>query len=161
MFELIGSEGSRRVEHLLNLLKYYESILERKGLVSRRGDVKSLKLGLILDLLKTIDLSEDLEGQLNSAIIGAWEMRCYEDSIDAEDDINSMLKSIADIRKGTVEIMQHCNPKMIHLDSAVMFSLPLMARDLKSDEVPAIRDLLRQAMEDYLNPKDKRYIAAQ
>ena len=161
MFELIGSEGSRRVEHLLNLLKYYESILERNGLVSRRGDVKSLKLGLILDLLKTIDLSEDLEGKLNSAIIGAWEMRCCEDSIDAEYDINAMLKSIADIRKGAIEIMQHCNPNMIHLDSAVMFSLPLMARDLKSDEVPAIRDLLSQAMEDFLNRKDERYIAAQ
>ena len=59
MFELIGSESTRRVGHLLNLLEYYESILERNGLVSRWGDVKSLKLGLILDLLKTIDLSED------------------------------------------------------------------------------------------------------
>jgi len=161
MFELIGSEGSRRVEHLLNLLKYYESILERNGLVSRRGDVKSLKLGLILDILKTIDLSEDLEGKLNSAIIGAWEMRCCEDLIDAEDDINAMLKSIADIRKDANEILQHRNSNMIHLDSAVMFSLPLMAKDLKSDEVPAIRDLLSQAMEDFLNRKDERYITAQ
>ena len=161
MFELIGSESTRRVGHLLNLLEYYESILERNGLVSRRGDVKSLKLGLILDLLKTIDLSEDLQEKLNSAIIGAWEMGCCDNSINTEYDINAMLKSIADIRKGAMEIMQQCDPNMIHLNSAVMFSLPLMARDLKSEEVPAIRDLLSQAMEDFLNRNDERYIAAQ
>ena len=161
MFELIGSENTRRVGHLLNLLEYYESILERNGLVSRCGDVKSLKLGLILDLLKTTDLSDDLQEKLNSAIIGAWEMRCCDISINTEYDIDAMLKSIADIRKGAMEIMQQCDPNMIQLDSAVIFSLPLMARDLKSDEVPAIRDLLSLAMEDFLNRKDERCIATQ
>jgi hypothetical protein len=161
MFELIGSESTRRARHLLNLLEYYESILERNGLVSRCGDVKSLKLGLILDLLKTTDLSDDLQEKLNSAIIGAWEMRCCDSSINTEYDIDAMLKSIADIRKGAMEIMQQCDPNMIQLDSAVIFSLPLMARDLKSDEVPAIRDLLSLAIEDFLNRKDERCIATQ
>ena len=161
MFELIGSEGSRRIAHLLNLLDYYESILERNGLVSRLGDVKSLKLGLVLDLLKTVDISEELEGKLKSAIICAWEMRCCEHLVDAEDDIKIMLECIAGIRKGAVDVMKSCRPNTIRLDSVVMFSLPLMAKDLKSDDIPAIRDLLQQLMEDFLSRKDEGYIPAQ
>ena len=88
-------------------------------------------------------------------------MRCCNNSINTEYDIDAMLESIANIRKVAMEIMQQCDPNMIHLDSAVMFSLPLMARDLKSDKVPAIRDLLSLAMEDFLNRKDVIGIVAQ
>jgi hypothetical protein len=52
MFEAIGCEDSQKGESLLGLMGYYETILERKGLETRIGEITSLKLGLILDLLK-------------------------------------------------------------------------------------------------------------
>jgi len=59
MSEAIRCEDSRKGECLLGLLGYYEAILERKGLVARIGEIRSLKLGLILDLLKMVSIAEN------------------------------------------------------------------------------------------------------
>jgi len=63
MSEAIGCEDSRKGESLLGLLGYYEVILERKGLVARIGEIRSLKLGLILDLLKMVNIAEELRAK--------------------------------------------------------------------------------------------------
>ena len=76
MFEVIGCEDSRKGESLLGLLGYYEAILERKGLVTRIGEIRSLKLGLILDLLKMVNIAEDLKANLITSVVSAWEMNC-------------------------------------------------------------------------------------
>jgi hypothetical protein len=74
MFEAIGCEDSRKGENLLGLLRYYELILKRKGLAARMGEIRSLKLGLILDLLTKVSIAEELKAKLVSSIVSAWEM---------------------------------------------------------------------------------------
>jgi len=74
MLEAIGCEDSRKSESLLGLLGYYEAILERKGLMARIGEIRSLKLGLILDLLKMVNIAEDLKANLITSVVSAWEM---------------------------------------------------------------------------------------
>lgn len=163
MFELIGCEESRKGEHLLNLLGYYEAILDRKGLAARLGEIKSLKLGFILDLVETLNISRDLGAKLNSAIISAWEMKGQENSIiEAEDDIKTMIKCIESVRKKAIMMLHDCNPiNLMQLDTTVMFALPLMAKDLKSDELPIIRHLLNQAMEEFLNKTEAGHVSVQ
>jgi hypothetical protein len=151
MLEAIGCEDSRKGESLLGLLGYYEAILERKGLVARIGEIRSLKLGLILDILKTVNIAEDLKANLISSVVSAWEMDCNGKTIEeGEEEIKTMRSCIATVRKNAQMALYNYNPiNLMQLDVAVMFALPLMLRDLKYDEVPKIRDLLNQAMEGF------------
>jgi len=157
MFEVIGCEDSRKGESLLGLLGYYEAILERKGLVARIGEIRSLKLGLILDLLKMVNIAEDLKANLISSLVNAWEMNCNGKALEeGEEEINTMCSCIAAVRKNAQMALHNCNPiNLMQLDVAVMFSLPLMLCDLKNDDVPKIRNLLNQVMEDFAERKEQ------
>ncbi|MCK9566168.1 MAG: hypothetical protein M0Q43_08985 [Methanothrix sp.] len=156
MFEAIGCEDSQKGESLLGLLGYYEAILERKGLVSRIGEIRSLKLGLILDLLKMVNIAEDLKANLISSVVNAWEMDCNGKTLaEGEEEIKIMGRCIATVRKNAKMALHNCS--LMQLDVAVMFALPLMPRDLKNDEVPKIRDLLRQVMEDFSEWKEQGF----
>jgi hypothetical protein len=159
MFEVIGCEDSRKGENLLGLLGYYEAILERKGLVTRIGEIRSLKLGLILDLLKTVNITEDLKANLITSVVSAWEMNCSgKTSEEGEEEIKTMGHCIAAIRKNAQTTLHNCNPiHLIQLDVAVMFALPLMIRDLKKDDVPKIHDLLNQVMENFAERKEQGF----
>jgi len=100
MFEVIGCEDSRKGENLLGLLGYYEAILERKGLVARIGEIRSLKLGLILDLLKMVNIAEDLKANLITSVVSAWEMNCNGKTLEeGEEEIKTMGSCIAAVRK--------------------------------------------------------------
>lgn len=158
MFEVIGCEDSRKGENLLGLLGYYEAILERKGLMTRIGEIRSLKLGLILDLLKTVNIAEDLKADLMTSVVSAWEMNCNgKTSEEGEEDIRTMERCIAAVRKDAQTELHNCNPiNQMQLDVAVMLALPLMIRDLKNDDAPKIRDLLNQVMENFTERKDLR-----
>jgi len=159
MFEVIGCEDSRKGESLLGLLGYYEAILERKGLVARIGEIRSLKLGLILDLLMMINITEDLKVNLISSVVNAWEMNCNGKTLEeGEEEIKTMGSCIATVRKNAQMALHNCNPiNLMQLDVAVMFALPLMLRDLKNDEVPKIRDLLNRVMEDFAERKEQGF----
>ena len=159
MFEVIGCEDSRKSECLLGLLGYYEAIMERKGLVTRIGDIRSLKLGLILDLLKMVNIAEDLKANLITSVVSAWEMNCNCKTLEeAQEEIKIMSSCIAAVRKDAQMALHNCNPiDLIQLDVAVMFALPLMLRDLKNDEAPKIRDILNQIMEDFAERKEKDF----
>ena len=78
MINAIGCGDSRYVENLLGLLEYYEAMMERSGLVARAGEVRSLKLGYILDLLKVVNIPDNLKANLGSAVLSAWEMKCID-----------------------------------------------------------------------------------
>jgi hypothetical protein len=159
MFEAIGCEDSRKGESLLGLLGYYEAILERKGLVARIGEIRSLKLGLILDILKMVNIADDLKSNLISSVVSAWEMNCNGKTIEeGEEEIKTMLGCIAAVRRNAKMALYNCNPiNLMQLDVAVMFALPLVLRDLKNDDVPKIRDLLSQVMEGFAVRKEQGF----
>ncbi|MFZ3147982.1 MAG: hypothetical protein WA137_02980 [Methanothrix sp.] len=159
MFEVIGYEDSRKSECLLGLLGYYEAILERKGLVTRIGEIRSLKLGLILDLLKMVNIAEDLKANLITSVVSAWEMNCNGKTFEeGQEDIKTMCSCIAVVRKNAQTAPHNCNPiNLMKLDVAVMNALPLKLRDLKNDGVPKIRDLLNQVMEDFAEKKENDF----
>ena len=161
MLETIGHEEPQKVEILLGLLGYYEAILNRKGLAAMIGEFKSIKLGMILDLVRITDISEELREELNSTIIHAWNMKCQGSSyVEAEDDIHAMLKNIKELKQNVLAKLHSCNPNEIYLDSAVMLTLPLRTKDLISDEVPIIRDILEKVMKDLLGRKKEAYACA-
>lgn len=151
MFYATGHDDPRKSESLLGLLGYYEAILERDGLVTRISEIRSLKLGMTLDLLKMVDIAEDLKAKLISAIVRAWEIggcECTKES--CNDDISMMQQSIASVRRSAQSAPSGCNPaKLMQLDAAVMLALPLMPGDLRDADVPLIRDLLNQVLEGF------------
>lgn len=160
MFEAIGYEDSRRGESLLGLLGYYEAILERNGLVTRVGEIRSLKLGLIVDLLKMVNIAEDLKTNLITSVVSAWQMNSNDKLlVQGEEEIKTMLDSIAAVRKNVQMAVHNCSPiNLMQLDVTVMFALPLMPRDLKNDDVPKIRDLLNQIMENFATKKELGFV---
>jgi len=147
----IECEDSQRSESLLGLLRYYEAILERNGLVARIGEIRSLKLGFILDLLKTVNIAEGLMDELISSVVNAWEMNGNNNTlVEGEEEIKTMLNSIAAIRESALTAMHNGSPiSLMQLNVIVMFALPLKTNDLKKDNVPIIRDLLNKVMEDF------------
>lgn len=148
MIEATGCEGSQKGESMLGLLGYYEAILERKGLVARIGEIRSLKLGLILDILKMVNIAEDLKANLISSVVSAWDMNGNGKTIEeGEEEIKRMLGCIETVRKNAQIAIHNCSPvNLMQLDVAAMFALPLMHHDLKNDDVLKIRDLLNQVM---------------
>lgn len=159
MFEAIGCEDSRKSESLLGLLGYYEAILERKGLEARIGEIRSLKLGLTLDLLKMVNIAEDLKANLINSVLSSWEMNCIDKmSVQGEEDIKTMRSSIAAVTEKAQMVLHNCSPiNSMQLDITVMFALPLMPQDLKNDDVPKIRDLLNQIMEGFSARKEQGF----
>ena len=151
MINAVGCEDPRYIENLLGLLEYYEAIMERSGLVARAGEVRSLKLGFILDLLNAVTIPDGLKANLGSAVLGAWEMKCIDKTLErGEKELKAMRCSIAAVRNEVMRAGDHFSPMAaIKLDVAVMFALPLMQSDLRKDDVPGIHDLLARVMDGF------------
>lgn len=159
MFEAAGYEESRKSESMLGLLGYYEAILEREGLAARSGEIRSLKLGLTLDLLKMVNIAEDLKSNLITSVVSAWEMNCDgKTSEDGQEEMETIVDCIATVQKNAQMVLHNFSQiNLMQLDVAVMFALPLTLRDLKNDEVPTIRDLLNQVMEEFAERKKQGF----
>lgn len=151
MINAMGYENLRNGENLLGLLEYYEAILDRSGLAARIGELRSLKLGLIVDLLKTVNVPDDLKADLISAIISAWKMNSQGKTLqDCEEELKTTRCSIEAVRCGTHCSGDHSNPmSALKQDVAVMLSLPLKPCDLKADEISRIQDLLGRVMDHF------------
>ena len=159
MIEAIGCEDSRKSESLLGLLGYYEAILDRKGLVARIGELRSLKLGLTLDLLKMVNIAEDLKANLIFSVLSSWEMNGNDKRlVQGEEEIKTMRSSIAAVREKAQMVLHNCSPiNLMQLDVTVMCALPLMPHDLKKDDVQKICDLLNQVMEGFSARKEQGF----
>jgi hypothetical protein len=159
MIEAIGCEDSRRSESLLGLLGYYEAILDRKGLEARIGEIRSLKLGLTLDLLKMVNIAEDLKANLINSVLNGWEMNGNDKRlVQGEEEIKTMRSSIAAVQEKAQMVLHNCSPiNLMQLDVTVMCALPLMPHDLKNDDDPKIRDLLNQVMEGFSARKEQGF----
>jgi hypothetical protein len=159
MIEAIGCEDSRRSESLLGLLGYYEAILDRKGLEARIGEIRSLKLGLTLDLLKMVNIAEDLKANLINSVLNGWEMNGNDKRlVQGEEEIKTMRSSIAAVQEKAQMVLHNCSSiNLTQLDVTVMCALPLMPHDLKNDDDPKIRDLLNQVMEGFSARKEQGF----
>jgi hypothetical protein len=151
MINAVGCEDPQYTQNLLGLLEYYEAIMERNGLVARAGEVRSLKLGLILDLLKMVNIPDDLKANFVSAVLSAWDMKCKNKTLEqCEEVLKSMRGSIAAVRGEVMRASRLGSPvTTISLDTAVMFALPLMPSDLKDDELQGIHDLFSRVMDGF------------
>ena len=148
MINAIGYGDVRYVDSLTGLLKYYEALMQRGGLVARGGEVRSLKLGLILDLLKAVGIPEGHKAGLASAVLKGWDMNCRNRTMgQVEEEMRAILVSIEALQNELARAKSQWGPKArLRLDTAVLVALPLMPNDLKSDEVGKIQDLLRRTM---------------
>ena len=158
MFEAIRCEESRKSESVLGLLGYYEAILEREGLAARIGEIRSLKLGLTLDLLKMVNIAEDLKSNLITSVLSSWEMNGNKMSVQGEEEIKTMHSCIAAVSEKAQTILHNCSPiNSTQLDITMMLALPLMPQDLKRDEVPRIHNMLNLVMEDFTTRKEQEF----
>jgi hypothetical protein len=159
MFEATGCEDFRKSESLLGLLGYYEAILDRKGLVARIGELRSLKLGLTLDLLKMVNIAEDLKANLIFSVLSSWEMNGKgKRLVQGEEEIKTMRSSIAAVQEKAQMVLNNCSPiNLMQLDVTVMCALPLMPHDLKKDDVQKICYLLNQVMEGFSARKEQGF----
>jgi hypothetical protein len=128
MSEAIGCGNAQKSESVLGLLRYYEAILKRNGLVARIGEIRSLKLGLILDLLKMANIAEGLKDELSSSVVCAWEMNNNDNTLEeGEEEIKTMLNSIAVVRQRALILLHNCSPiNLMQLDVTMMWTAPLI-----------------------------------
>jgi hypothetical protein len=158
MLEDMRCEDSEKGENVLGLLGYYEAILEREGLAARIGEIRSLKLGLTLDLLKMVNIAEDLKSSLITSVLSGWEMKGREMLADGEEEMNSMHSCIEAVREKALTMLNSCSPiNSMQLDVAMMLALPLMPHDLKKDDLPRIYDMLNEVIEDFASRKEKGF----
>jgi hypothetical protein len=158
LFETINSDHPRRSEDLLGVLEYYEAVLGRNGLVERDGEFRCLKLGLILDILKIVNIPEDLRSELITAVISAWRMNSLAKTLtQSENELKKILCSIEVVRNEIREAIKHPSSRTVmQLEAPVMFALPLMPSDLNAEEVPRIYNLLSQVMNCFAARIDMR-----
>jgi hypothetical protein len=141
---------------LLGQVDYYRAILNRKDLIAKEGEFRINKLGLIVDLIKVVDVPDELKSKLTSAIIDAWSLDAPERSVDKRaEEMSYIMRSIEAIR-GTIQwFKRHPGPQAAKmLDIAVMFSIPIMTSDLCATKVHQIHDLIGQVVE-YLSTAEQ------
>lgn len=156
MLEDNGCEDSQKSENVLGLLGYYEAILQREGLAARTGEIRSLKLGLTLDLLKMANIAEDLKSSLLASVLSGWEMNGRQMPGQGEEEMRSMHSCIAAVREKALMMLNSSRPiNSMQLDIAMMLALPLMPQDLKKDDAPRIRDMLNKVMEDFMARREQ------
>jgi hypothetical protein len=158
LFEAIGCQYPRNCEDLLGVLEYYEAVLRRNGLVNREGEFRSVKLGLILDLLKIVNIPDNLRSELISAVISSWRMRPLVKTLtQTDEELRKMLNSIEAFRNEVRGAILHPGSKdAIQLDVPIMFVLPLMPSDINTEDVPRIHNLLSQVMNGFASITEVR-----
>lgn len=141
---------------LLGQVDYYGAILGRKDMISREGEFRISKLGLIIDLIKTVEVPDELSTSLISAIIESWRLDAPEMSLEKRaEDMGYIMRSIDAIRSTIKWSKKHPGRNTAKmLDIAVLFAIPLMPSDLNSAGVRRVHDIIGQ-MADYLSKTDE------
>lgn len=102
----------RYVDGLTGILKYYEALIQRGGLTARGGEVRSLKLGLILDLLKAMGIPEGHKSGLTSAVLRGWNMNCRNKSTgQVEEELRTISISISALQRELVRAKSQWGPR--------------------------------------------------
>lgn len=145
--------GGTRYEELFGLVEYYDAIFNRFGLIKKESEFRSNKLSLVLDLIRTTGISDDLGTDLTSTIINAWRLCVPEKTlIQREEELRGVLSSIRNI-KGAARENNKCGDQVIEMqfDAIILSYLPIMASDFQSDDAPKIYDLLSLIIDQSLS----------
>ena len=136
-------------EDVLGVVDYYQAIFERRGLTERESEFRMSKLGLIVDLIKTTEMPDDLASDLVSTIISAWRLSIPGRTIeDMTDEKYTILGSTEAIRSAVLWARDNQSPVIKkQLDATIQFSLPMKPIDLREEDVQKVHDLLNDAME--------------
>jgi hypothetical protein len=138
------------IDHrLLGLIDYYETIFKGKELSKKEYEFRNNKLSLILDLINTVKIPEDMMAELRSTIIAAWRLRIPGSTKEKRSgEISMVLNSIERLRTAVKWAMKHLGPDIRwQLDVAVLHSISLRRLDLEPKDVHKVQDLLNQAVE--------------
>lgn len=156
MSEVLSAEEFHTSDDLFGQVSYYEALFRRSGLIKREGEFRNYKLGLILDILKTIDMPEDLKASLESAILESWRLEIPEKSLEQrEDELEAIFYSIQAMKNAIKWVKRHpFAAKRRHLNVSVLFALPMMHSDLMPADASRIFGLLSQAIECFAITKE-------
>jgi hypothetical protein len=137
---------------LLGQVDYYRAILGRKDLIAKEGEFRISKLGLIIDLIKAVDVPDELTTKLTSAIIDAWRLDAPDRSVEERaEEMSYIMRSIEAIRSTVQWTKRHPGPEAAKmLDIAVIFAIPIMNSDIYTTKIDQIHSLLGQIV-DYLS----------
>ncbi len=145
--------GSIRSVELFGLAEYYDAIFNRIGMIKKESEFRSTKLSLVLDLIRAVNISDNLGSDLISTIIDAWRLQVPEKTlIQREEELHMIQKSIQNI-KSVVNRNTECENSIheSHFGIVVLSHLPITPSDFRSDDAPRVYDLINQITEQSLS----------
>ena len=131
------------------LIDYYGIVFKAEDLSKKEYEFRNNKLGLILDLINTVKVPEDITAELRSTIIASWRLRIPGSTREKRSrKISIVLQSIERLRTAIRWAEEHLSPDIgWQLDVAVLHSISLRRLDLEPEDVHKVQDLLDQAVE--------------
>jgi hypothetical protein len=136
-------------DELRGLIDYYEIIFKDKELVKKEYEFRNDRLSLLLELINTVAIPEDMLTELRSAIISAWRLKIPGSTREKRSgEISMILHSLERLRTAISSPMVHPGQQSKwQLDVAVLHSISIRRLDLESRGVQQVEDLLDQAIE--------------
>jgi hypothetical protein len=170
MLEAIDLEHIAIGDDLLGHLDYYETIFKSEDLSKKEYEFRNNKLSLILDLINTVKIPEEMTDELRSTIIAAWRLRIPGSTREKRlVEISMVLQSIERLHTAIKWAEEHPGPDIgWQLDVAVLHSVSLRPLDLIPKDVHRVQDLLNQAVEyleimmdgSIIGPEPEVYLSA-
>ena len=141
-------QPSRADQGILGLIEYYDAVLRKDGMANSESDFRASKLGLVVDLVRTINIPESLRAELTSAIVDAWRLRVPEVTQEQRvGERESLLKGIESIRKEIVWSADHMGTTyQKNLNLALRFTMMLQPSDFKAEAMSRINGLIRKVV---------------
>ncbi|MBN1324280.1 MAG: hypothetical protein JW986_09860 [Methanotrichaceae archaeon] len=143
---------------LLGLLNYYEARLSRCDSSVPEAEFRGCKLSFVIDLIRRVEIPEDLKLEEIRSIIDGWRMVVPwggpELSLLEMEEIN---ESMDRVRGAVAWAGCHRDPKVRWLLSiALMLALPLRSSDLHAEAIPRVRESMIHVMEFLALQMEKR-----
>jgi hypothetical protein len=138
------------VSNLLGMIDYYEIVFRDKELINKESEFRNHRLCLILELIDTIAIPEDLMTDLKSAIIAAWRLKVPGSTKEKRTiETGMVLRSLEQLRYDIKSEIEHPDPRLYcRLDANVLRSASLRRMDFESKKVKEVQGLLDQAMKN-------------
>ena len=149
VLDTIGYEHMSIGNKLLGLIDYYETIFTSIELSKKEYEFRNNKLSLVLDLINTVKIPDDMMAELRSTIIASWRLRIPGSTKEKRlVEISMVLHSIERLRTALKWATEHPGPDIgWQLDVAVLHSISLRRLDLEPKDFHKVQDILNQAVE--------------
>ena len=148
MLIISSCQPTRADGGLLGLIEYYDAVLRKDSMADRESDFRASKLGLVVDLVRMIDIPEGLKVELTSAIVDAWRLQVPEVTQEQRaGERDNLLKGIEGIKKDiawSVDHIEISNQKK--LDLALRFTMMLEPSDFEPEAMARVNGLIRKAV---------------